>query len=96
MTFSTCRSKWTLGDVAVDVDEASFGFSLAEFEILCSSADEIPSTLDRIDQLCERLGVHAKGAPQGLGKMEMFALLNPDLKERVLRFAPQLIARFLA
>jgi len=46
--FTTRRTKYSLPpDFVVDCDEADYGYSLVEVEVLCSSVEEIPSTKER-------------------------------------------------
>uniref|UniRef100_A0A7S2WMM1 CYTH domain-containing protein n=1 Tax=Rhizochromulina marina TaxID=1034831 RepID=A0A7S2WMM1_9STRA len=106
MRFETCRSTWRLGTMSVDVDRASTGVCLAEFEMLCESETQVPRALEDIDTVCRKMGLHEEdpsstpssplyAREQPPGKFERYILDREDLLARVLRHAPHIISRFL-
>jgi hypothetical protein len=45
--YRTQRTKFSLDDFSIDVDEANYGYSLVEVELLCNAAEEIPAAKAR-------------------------------------------------
>lgn len=102
MAFDTRRSSWRLGSsMSVDVDMASTGACLAEFEVICESEVQVGWAQAEIDRVCRDLGLAPPEASCGAadgqppGKFERFILEDPALLPRVQRHAPHIIERFL-
>ena len=48
--YTTKRTKFSLPpDIVVDMDEAQYGYSLVEVEVLCSSHAQIPAAKERYE-----------------------------------------------
>lgn len=56
--FTTVRRSFTLEEdgVQVDLDQADFGYSVGEIEVLLSDREDVQSALDKIEKSAQKLG----------------------------------------
>lgn len=69
-SFVTCRRKYRLGDLSVDLDEADFGYAVGEVEALVGQKEDAPEALKRIQKLGCQLGFDEKARIPG--KMSVY------------------------
>ena len=69
--FSTTRSQYKLGRASIDADIASFGHSVMEIEVMCTSASEVAAAEAEIARVAELCGATPLSGAMG-GKLETF------------------------
>ncbi|XP_077591813.1 thiamine-triphosphatase isoform X1 [Stigmatopora nigra] len=82
--FTTIRRTFTLDDgVHIDLDEADFGYSVGEIEVLMPEGGDIQAALDKIGRTAKKLGVTGD---QGVdGKLSVYLQRNyPEHYARLL------------
>lgn len=74
--FTTVRRSFTLEEdgVQVDLDQADFGYSVGEIEVLLSDREDVQSALDKIEKSAQKLGL--TGNQRVPGKMTVFLQRN--------------------
>mmetsp|Transcript_3059 Transcript_3059/g.9347 ORF Transcript_3059/g.9347 Transcript_3059/m.9347 type:complete len:149 (-) Transcript_3059:173-619(-) len=70
-SFETVRTKLRIHGVAIDADEASFGHSVVEVEVMCDSEDQVPAAEVRIAQVASAMGLQSLDGGSG-GKLETY------------------------
>ncbi|KAK3726773.1 hypothetical protein QZH41_010422 [Actinostola sp. cb2023] len=73
-SFKTTRTKYRLDGVSVDLDVASFGYSVGEIEIVVESEEEIPDAEAKLENLAKKLGINWKASYPG--KLEEYLRLH--------------------
>ncbi|CAM5100485.1 unnamed protein product [Natator depressus] len=69
-SFVTWRRSYRLGGLRVDLDQADFGYTVAEVEALVGAQQEVPAALEGVMQLQRALGWD--GATRVPGKMSVY------------------------
>ncbi|KAH1181855.1 thiamine-triphosphatase [Mauremys mutica] len=69
-SFGTRRRSYRLGGLRVDLDQADFGYAVAEVEALVAAQEEVPAALEEVLQLRRALG--QDGATRVPGKMSVY------------------------
>ena len=69
--FETVRSKWTLGECAIDADVASFGHAVLEIEVMCADGSEVAAAEDEIARVAALIGATPLTNALG-GKLETY------------------------
>uniref|UniRef100_A0A8C4YKB1 Thiamine-triphosphatase n=1 Tax=Gopherus evgoodei TaxID=1825980 RepID=A0A8C4YKB1_9SAUR len=69
-SFGTRRRSYRLGGLRVDLDQADFGYAVAEVEALVGAQEEVPAALEEVLQLRRALG--RDGATRVPGKMSVY------------------------
>ncbi|XP_053119625.1 thiamine-triphosphatase isoform X2 [Hemicordylus capensis] len=69
-SFVTCRRKYRLGNLSVDLDEADFGYAVGEVEVVVGQLADVPEALERIQKLGCQLGFDVE--TRILGKMSVY------------------------
>lgn len=78
----TVRSKYKMGQGSIDADIASFGHSVVEIEVMCSSQDEVPAAEEEIERIASLIGAKPLDGTTG-GKLETY----------IRKFCPDVLAR---
>ncbi|XP_056868256.1 thiamine-triphosphatase isoform X2 [Takifugu flavidus] len=84
--FTTIRRSFVLEEegVRVDLDQADFGYSVGEIEVLVPEGGDVKSALGRIERIAQKLGL--TGNQRIRGKMHVFLERNlPDHYAKLLR-----------
>lgn len=81
--FETVRSRYRLGDCAIDADIASFGHSVLEIEVMCCSREEVPAAEAEIQRVATLVGVTPLG--DSGGKLETY----------IRRFCPMMLQKLI-
>ena len=89
--FATHRRRWNLEGMSIDVDEASFGTCLAEFELMVESEDQVPKALERIESAMMKLGVVGVKNQDSASKFVKFIRLDSELLQRTMKYAPAIL-----
>mmetsp|Transcript_50875 Transcript_50875/g.65145 ORF Transcript_50875/g.65145 Transcript_50875/m.65145 type:complete len:265 (-) Transcript_50875:111-905(-) len=93
--FTTKRRRWQLlardHMFSIDVDEASFGCYLAEFELMVHSHAHVDDALSCIDIVCQDLGVVGAPNQDRASKFVNFILRDEKLLCRTEKFAPAVL-----
>jgi adenylate cyclase class IV len=89
--FATHRRRWNLWDMNIDVDEASFGACLAEFELMVGAEEEVPEALERIAQAMKDLGVVGAKNQDTASKFVKCIQLDEELLQRTRTHAPRVL-----
>jgi thiamine-triphosphatase len=63
--FETSRTKYLIDDIVVDLDEADFGYSIGELEIVVDSSNEASVAERKIRDLAQRLNLDMMGVVRG-------------------------------
>ncbi|XP_024075511.2 LOW QUALITY PROTEIN: thiamine-triphosphatase, partial [Terrapene carolina triunguis] len=69
-SFVTRRRSYRLGGLRVDLDQADFGYAVAEVEALVGAQEDVPAALEEVLQLRRALG--RDGATRVPGKMSIY------------------------
>ncbi|XP_005290219.2 thiamine-triphosphatase [Chrysemys picta bellii] len=69
-SFVTQRRSYRLGGLRVDLDQADFGYAVAEVEALVGAQEDVPAALEEVLQLRRALG--RDGATRVPGKMSVY------------------------
>ncbi|KAM9121441.1 thiamine-triphosphatase [Pangshura tecta] len=69
-SFGTRRRSYRLGGLRVDLDQADFGYAVAEVEALVGAQEQVPAALEEVLQLRQALGRDA--ATRVPGKMSVY------------------------
>lgn len=74
--FTTVRRSFTLEEdgVQVDLDQADFGYSVGEIEVLVTEGGDVQSALEKIEKAAEKLGL--TGNQKIPGKMDVYLQRN--------------------
>ncbi|XP_072271206.1 thiamine-triphosphatase isoform X2 [Pyxicephalus adspersus] len=51
--------------VVVDLDEADFGFEVGEVEVIVETQEEVQNAMQKLEDICKKLGVFQESAVQG-------------------------------
>ena len=78
----TVRSKYKIGQGSIDADIASFGHSVVEIEVMCSTQEEVPAAEDEIGRIASLIGAKPLDGTTG-GKLETY----------IRRFCPDVLAQ---
>lgn len=63
--FETKRTKYEIDNIIIDLDEADFGYSIGELEVLVDSPNEAAAAENRIKALADLLQLNAVGVVRG-------------------------------
>lgn len=79
-SFDTVRTRLSLGGVGIDADEASFGHSVVEIEVMCDDKSQVAAAEEDIARVAAAIGARPLSGGTG-GKLETY----------IRRFCPEVL-----